>query len=159
MARSPKPGQICVALTVIALGAILAFEATGIAVSPGYARIGPRVFPFVVAVGLIGLGGVLLVQALTARWGAEPPADHRLEPLLAIWSGIAGYALLIAPAGFVIASTLLFVAVARAFQSQRLLRDTGIGFALSLAAFAFFTQALQLALPMGWIFSRFTGAA
>ena len=152
-------GQAFVAAGVIALGLIVAFETTGIAVSPGYARIGPRMFPLVVAALLVGLGSVLMVQALTGRWGAEPPTDHRIAPLATIAAGLGGYGLLMEPAGFVIASTLLFVAVARAFQSRRLLRDAGIGLALAATAFVFFTQALQLTLPAGWLFGRITGGA
>ena len=152
-------GQALVAAAVIALGVVVAIETTSIAISPGYARIGPRLMPFVVAALLCGLGVVLMAQALTGRWGAEQPADHRPLPLLTIGAGLGAYALLMSPAGFVIASTVLFAAVARAFDSRRLLRDAGIGLALASVAFVFFTQVLQLPLPPGWILSLPKGGA
>ena len=157
MAISKITGQVCVSAAVIGLGVVIGIETSSIAISPGYARIGPRVFPQVVAVALCGLGAALMVQALTGRWGAGMPADHGWQPLLTIGAGLAAYAALMAPAGFVVASTVLFVAVARAFDSHRPLRDAGIGLALAIAAYLFFTQALQLALPAGQIFSAMTG--
>ena len=52
-------------------------------------------------------------------------------------------------AGFVIASTVLFVAVARALGSRRLVLDVAVGFVLCLAAYVAFKMGLGLILPAG----------
>ena len=158
MQRSKITGQTCVAAAVIGLGVLVAVETASITVSPGYARIGPRVFPLVVAAAMCALGSALMFQALTGHWQASPPADHRWQPLAVIGAGLAGYAILMQPAGFVIASTVLFAAVARAFESRRLLRDIGIGLGLARAAYLFFYNVLQVALRAGQIFNAIVNA-
>jgi putative tricarboxylic transport membrane protein len=55
----------------------------------------------------------------------------------------------IAWAGFILASTFLFILVARSFGSCRLLRDIAAGALLSTAAYFIFTQGLGLTLPSG----------
>src|SRR3546814_19073658 len=57
-------------------------------------------------------------------------------------------------AGFVVASTVLFVAVARAFGSRRPLLDTVIGLVLCAVPQIGFTWGLGLRLPAG-IFAGF----
>jgi putative tricarboxylic transport membrane protein len=58
--------------------------------------------------------------------------------------------LLFETAGFVLASTVLFVCAARAFGSRRLARDAVLGLALATVVFVGFTRGLSLALPRGW---------
>ena len=54
---------------------------------------------------------------------------------------------IIGVAGFTIASTLLFVAVARGFGSRRVAHDAIVGLVLTAAVFLFFTRVLGLAMP------------
>ena len=63
--------------------------------------------------------------------------------------GIIAYGLLVEPAGFLIASTLLFVAVARGFASRRWLSNALVGLALAAFIFTVFNYALGLQLPAG----------
>lgn len=144
-------GEVAVALAVLGLAAFIAIETFSITVSPGYARVGPRVVPFAVAALMAGLGMALLVAALRGGWAAEPAQHRNLLALLPIAGGLAAYIVLLKTAGFILASTLLFVAVARAFASKRLLRDAAIGLALAGATFLLFTRVLQLPLPPGTI--------
>lgn len=146
-------GEVGVALAVLGLAAFIGYETFSITVSPGYARVGPRVVPFAVAALLGGLGAGLLIAALSGVWRVEPATDRKLLPLAFIAGGLVVYIALLKPAGFILASAVLFVAVARAFGSQRLLRDAAIGLVLALAAFVLFTQLLQLPLPAGalWV--------
>jgi len=64
-------------------------------------------------------------------------------------AGIIVYGLLVERAGFLIASTLLFVAVARGFSSRRWLSNAAIGLAVAAFIFAVFNYGLGLQLPAG----------
>jgi putative tricarboxylic transport membrane protein len=57
--------------------------------------------------------------------------------------------LLMRPAGFVLATTALFAAVAHALGSRRLVLNLAVGFVLCLAAYVAFTWGLGLILPAG----------
>ena len=56
---------------------------------------------------------------------------------------------LIGPLGFVIASTLMFVCVARAFGSRRPLFDTGVGVIVALVAYLGFDKVLGINIGAG----------
>ena len=53
-------GETWIALGVIAFGVFLLIQTAAIEVSPGYARVGPRVFPLAISGVLIALGIGLL---------------------------------------------------------------------------------------------------
>lgn len=144
-------GEVGVALAVLGLAAFIAHETFSITVSPGYARVGPRVVPFAVAALLGALGIGLLIASVSGAWRVAPSPDRKLLPLVFIAGGLALYIGLLKPAGFIVASMVLFVAIARAFASDRIVRDILIGLALAIAAFVLFTQLLQLPLPVGWL--------
>lgn len=144
-------GEVGVAVAVLALAAFVGYETFSITVSPGYARVGPRVVPFAVAGLLTVLGIALLLAALTGRWRVDAEPGRRLLPPAIILASLVAYILLLKSVGFILASTLLFVGVAKAFASTRLVRDMAIGFTLSVAVFLLFTGLLQLPLPVGTI--------
>ncbi len=56
---------------------------------------------------------------------------------------------LMKPAGFVIASAVLFVAVTHAFGSRRVALNAAIGLVLCAATYVAFTRGLGLVLPAG----------
>lgn len=130
--------------------------AGNIRVLPVYSRIGPRFFPYLVAGAALLCGILLLIEALRGH-RAPPEAGEdvdlsvrdNLRPVLVIAAGLALGAALMKPAGFVLAATLIFVAVALAFGSRYYLRDLLIGLALSLVAYLSFTRLLDLTLPAG----------
>ena len=64
-----------------------------------------------------------------------------------IFFGLFADWLLFKPAGFVIASTLLFFCVARGFGSRSALWDTIVGALVAIAAYALFRYLLHLNLP------------
>jgi len=93
-------------------------------------------------------------QALTGGW-RNVPADedgHAAPDWMAfalISAGIVLHMVLIGWAGFILASALLFVLIARGFGSRRPVRDLVIAIVLSTVVFFLFTQALGLSLPAG----------
>ena len=63
-ARSLRVSEAAFGGGVLALGLFIAFETSRIHVAPTYAAIGPRLFPSLVAAGLIVIGVLVLREAL-----------------------------------------------------------------------------------------------
>lgn len=125
----------------------------------GYAGIGPNFMPGVAGAGLVLLGVWLLYEVLTGGWRNMPPQDaaargeHAFHLMAFVWVSVGLFAqmALIQSGGFVLAGAALFACVARGFGSPRLARDFAIGFAITLAVFAFFALMLSVSLPAGWL--------
>jgi putative tricarboxylic transport membrane protein len=89
---------------------------------------------------------------------AEPAADSEdADPTLpADWGVLARlaavlvvYAFIMKPAGFIIASAVLFSGTAYALGSRHFVRDVPIGVALAIAAWFLFSEWLGIRLPAG----------
>ncbi|HET8728960.1 MAG TPA: tripartite tricarboxylate transporter TctB family protein [Alphaproteobacteria bacterium] len=146
--KSAHLGEAGFGLGVMLFGVFVAVLTTNIPIGPAYSAIGPRVFPWLISGALILIGALLLIEALTAREPAErPQVDWRAIALVGL--GLAGQLLLMTWAGFIIASTVLFVAVAGAFGGRRLLANVLIGLALCTVTQIVFTWGLGLRLPAG----------
>jgi putative tricarboxylic transport membrane protein len=151
----PRPkGQIAVSAGVLALGAIVLAGAWELPAGGGYAQVGPGVVPRIVGGVLLLLGALLLREALTGGFrGVDEEAEVHLPMDWKAFGWLSGgiilYGLLVERAGFLIASTLLFVAVARGFTSRRWLSNALVGLALAAFIFAVFNYGLGLQLPAG----------
>jgi len=144
--------DLAVGLAVIVIAVAVGIQSMAIPVSPGYARVGPKVIPYIVAFGLLILGLVLSVQAWRGGWSEEAedqahPVDWR--SLRWLVCGLVINVASIAWAGFVIASSLMFVCVARAFGSVRPARDLGIGVVVTVVAYLGFDKALGINIGAG----------
>jgi putative tricarboxylic transport membrane protein len=149
--------EVLLGLGVAALGAFIAIETSMIGVSPAYAKVGPQAIPYLVAAGLI-LFGLLFAGAALRPAAPAPdasstegpdkePADW--QPLAVISAGLIAQMLLLVPAGFVIASAILFSSVAFGFGSRRYVRDGVIAILAALVVYIGFTRGLDLQLPAG----------
>jgi len=143
---------VAVAGGVLAIGALILGGSFYLPTGGGYAQVGPGVVPRVVGVGLMLLGVILLREAFGGGFsGVDEEAEAKLpmDWVAFAWvsAGIIGYGLLVEPAGFVIASTLLFVLVARGFNSRRWLLNAVTGLVLAIIVFAIFNYGLGLTLP------------
>lgn len=156
MRRPADLGHVALALGVTGLGLFYAVETLSIPATPGYARVGPSVFPAIVAAGLVAVGLVLLSTSL--KPGGPAPARAPEGGGAGAWDwyafawisgGLIAHLLLVKPAGFIPASALLFAVVARAFGSRLPWRDTLVGLVLAAVVFAGFTYGLDLSLPRG----------
>ena len=155
-------GELALAAGVILFGALVLYETTQIRVTPAYAKVGPRVIPYIVGAGLVLVGVWLAVQALRGRLvvpsaeseDADPrlPTDWQTVGMLA--AALVVYLLLIERAGFVVASALLYFGAAFAMGSRRIGRDLLAGAALAIVVYVAFTRGLDLQLPAG-VFERF----
>src|SRR5262249_60349388 len=70
-------------------------------------------------------------------WQTEEEKSATPDRAALLWSlaGLVLNVVLIGPAGFTIASTILFVCVARGFGSKAIVRDASIGAAFALVAY------------------------
>jgi putative tricarboxylic transport membrane protein len=149
----PALGETIIAVGVLALAGVVAWQTVLIPVSPLYAKVGPTVMPAMAALGIAVLGLLLLAAALTGGW--QPGAEKEVAPdrtaLLWVAAGLALNVVLIGPAGFTIASVILFACVARAFGSRSALRDIGIGAAFALVAYFGFAKTLGINIGSGLV--------
>ncbi len=144
-------GELAIALGALALSAVVFWQTLEIPVSPIYARVGPTIIPMITAIGLAGLSVLLVVGALRGGWQTEEEKESTPDRGALLWlgAGLLANVLLIGPAGFSIASVILFTATARAFGSTRPLRDAGIGLTFALIAYFGFARALGINIGAG----------
>jgi putative tricarboxylic transport membrane protein len=149
--------ELLVALAVVILGVVILLQTQDIRVTRATARVGPRVFPWIVGGGLIVIGLWYAVELLRGQ-RARPAADSEdvditLPPdwttLAGIGAGLVAYALLIEGAGFIIASAALYVITAFSMGSRKIVRDIGIGIVIAVGAYVAFSEGLGVRLPQG----------
>ncbi len=162
------------ALGVVVAAAAIALEATTFDVAFPTDPLGPKAFPMVAAV-LLAMGGLALVRSAradrvkaaraeadgaeagvgrgiagadggeTGADGPEPGAARRIA--LGTVSFVV-YAFLLAPLGFVLATTLEFAVLARLFGGPTA-RGAAAGLVFALLLYALFVYGLGLPLPLG----------
>jgi len=147
--RPPSWSDVGFGLCVVALAGIMAWQVTEI--PPSFiTRIGPAVFPWV-ATAIVGvLGAILVVQGLLGGWPHDEELGH-LDFAGGVWMivGLVLNVVVIDRLGFVVASTVMFVFVARAFGSRQPLRDLLIGAAVAIVAYVGFDRTLGYRIGTG----------
>ena len=151
--NAPK-GQVAVAAGVLAIGALVFGGSFFLPAGGGYAQVGPGVVPRVVGFVTIILGAFLLREAFAGGFeNVDEEAEAKLPmdwPAFAwVSGGIVAYGLLIEFLGFIFASAILYVLVARGFNSRRWGLNIVVGLVLSSAVLAMFNYGLGLNLPKG----------
>jgi putative tricarboxylic transport membrane protein len=153
---SDRGADLAAALFVLGLGLLTAWQAAVIPTSPIYAQVGPKAIPFLVAAGLVVLGGLLTVVAVRGGWSRDieelqgaPPINWRALGLM-LASLLANLALIV-PFGFTVAATAQFALIAAAFGSRRHLLNLGIAFCVALGAYALFVKLLGVNIGAGLI--------
>ncbi|MFB9084276.1 tripartite tricarboxylate transporter TctB family protein [Deinococcus wulumuqiensis] len=157
---APPVRGVSVPDLLVALGTVL----TGLALLLGAFRIpfginavvGPRLFPLLVSVVTLLLGGWLTVGALRGE-RAEPGAEEDTDPEAAVNLGapavvLAGLllgTLLLEPLGFVFGTALMYFSVTYAFGERRYGRMLAVSLLVALLAYVLFTRGLGLSLPAG----------
>jgi len=147
--RGLRLGEAALAAFVLVLGVFVAVETAMLRTGPGYSAIGPKLFPSLVAAGLLLVGIALLYEARAGAVAQPAGFELDLPPALLVTAGLVLQMLLMRPAGFVIASAILFVAVTYAFGSRRLAVNAAVGLVLCAATYVAFTFGLGLGLPAG----------
>jgi len=154
-----KTSAVAMALAIMALGAFVSYDSTTGLTGPGYAQVGPGVFPVIIGLGLLLAGSGLLAQAIGGQWrvswidlaptAGSGPSAASLRGLMLVAAALTLNVMLFAPLGFVAASAVLFACVSTALGSKRLVLDVVIGVGLAAAIYVVFTKGLGLQLPAG----------
>jgi len=141
---------LAIGLGLIAIASVIGFDTMQMQVPPSYARVGPQIFPYIIAIGLAITGAHIAWKSY--RGGDEvidavEPTDWKSVGIIV--AGLIAHMNLLKPLGFVPAGLILFMSVAFAFGSRRYGRDAIVGFLLVLFAYLGFTYGLGLQLPPG----------
>ena len=138
---------LVIALILLALAAAVFWDMNRLELNAVYG-IGPKAMPILVGTGLALLGIGNAVIAVRGDLPKRESAD--MTAILLILGGLAGLIALIAlGGGFILATAVLFAAVARAFGRHAILADLLIGLVLGILAYLLFAKLLGLTLPVG----------
>ena len=155
----PAIGETIIAVGVLVLAGVVYWQSAVIPVSPLYAKVGPTVVPMMTALALALLGVLLLVAALRGGWQSEAERELTIDRAALLWiaAGLILNVLLIGPAGFTLASIILFVCVARGFGSRAIVRDAVIAAVFALIAYFGFAKTLGINIGAGLVENAIEG--
>jgi putative tricarboxylic transport membrane protein len=145
--RRPDGAALVIAALLALVATVVFWQTKAMPVTAQYARVGPTTMPYVMAgfLAVLAVGHVLMAF----RHGLPERTADRPGPMLWIIGGLVLQLLLLKPAGFAIATGLLFACAARGFGKGPLWLTVPIGIALSLAIWLVFAGLLNLSLPAG----------
>ena len=147
LARRPDGAALVIALVLAAIAAVIIWQTSQMRVPPIQARVGPQVFPYAIAGGLVLLSIGTVISALRGSFPAREKDNY--GPMLWIIGGLIGQMLLLGWAGFSIGTAVLFAFTAKGFGRGPLWQTIPIGFVLAFAIWFIFSRGLQLTLPAG----------
>jgi putative tricarboxylic transport membrane protein len=147
--RGLRIGETILGLVILALGLFIAMQTWLMPTMIATATVGPKLFPGLVAAGLIATSGFLLREAVTGRLAHRSGLELDWWPVALVGGGLLAQIVLLKTLGWIPASTLLFATISRAFGSHRLLVNVLIGALLSSLTFVVFDYGLGLDLPTG----------
>lgn len=145
---------IAIGIGLIALGGVIAASISGMQVPPTYAKVGPRIFPFLAAGLLAGLGALFALRALLGAQEVlrtEPGVTTDWLPVAILSGGFIAFVAMLEWAGFIPAAVALFLATAAGFGSRRVFRDLIAATVVALAVYLLFDRLLGLPLPAGML--------
>ena len=142
-------GEAVLGSVVLGLGLFVAIETSLLEVAPSNAAIGPRLFPFLIAFGLLAVGVGVLWQAFFGHIAHERGFELDWLAVALVSAGLLLQMFLVESLGWIVATTLLFVAATLAFRERRVLISIAIGLALTCLTYWVFNYGLGLTLPVG----------
>ncbi|THJ65858.1 tripartite tricarboxylate transporter TctB family protein [Arthrobacter echini] len=158
--QETRPGAgmlgLRIAAVVILLGAaVVLIDAIRISISGGFGPQQPGFFPLIVGIGLVGFGVAFLVRSTLKPDRAlveQADEEHRDTHWRTLWTVVVAllvYVAVLDPLGYIIATSIFFVGIARVAGSRRLIRDVIIAVLFSAAVYFGFTELLGVRLPDG----------
>jgi putative tricarboxylic transport membrane protein len=146
-ARRPDWAALLIAAVLAVIAAVIIWQTSMMRVPPIQAKVGPTVFPYIIAGGLAALA---VGTALSAFRGSFPArTKDNYGPMFWIVGGLVAQLLLLSTAGFSIATGLLFALTARGFGRGPLWQTIPIGVVFAFIVWFIFSHGLQLSLPKG----------
>ena len=147
--RRPDGAALVIAAILFGLAVIIFWQTSQMRLPPLQQRVGPTVFPYMIASGLVLLAIGTVVSALRGSFPARSKDDY--TPIFWIVAGLLGQILLISTAGFSIGTGILFAFTAKAFGRGPLWQTIPIGIVFAFAVWFIFAKGLQLSLPAGML--------
>lgn len=139
-----KPRDFGAGVLFVAIGALAIYVARSYDL--GSARsMGPGYFPTALSIILMGLGILLLVRSLFGSGPALEPGG--LRPLFVVLGAGLIFALLLMPAGMLVAIVAMVAAASTAERGFRLPQALALGAALALISWIVFSRLLAQQLP------------
>jgi putative tricarboxylic transport membrane protein len=147
LSRRPDGAALVIAAILAAIAAVIIWQTSQMRVPPIQARVGPTVFPYIIAGGLLLLSVGTVVSAL--RNSFPERTNDNYVPMFWIMGGLVAQLLLLTTIGFSVATGILFAFTAKAFGRGPLWKTIPIGVAFSFIVWFAFAKGLQLSLPSG----------
>ena len=142
-------GEAVLGAVVLGPGLFIATETSLMEVAASNAAIGPRLFPFLVAAGLLAVGVAVLWQAFFGHIAHERGFELDWRAVALVSGGLLLQIFLIESLGWIVASTLMFLAATLAFRERRVVISIAIGLLLTGLTYWIFNYGLGLSLPLG----------
>ncbi|MBJ6987371.1 MULTISPECIES: tripartite tricarboxylate transporter TctB family protein [unclassified Devosia] len=150
--RRPDGAALIIGVILAIISAVIFWQTSQMRIPPIQQKMGPHVFPYVIATGLALLSVGTFISA--ARNGFPERSKDDIGPILWVVGGLVAQILLLSTAGFSIATGLLFAFTAKAFGRGPLWQTIPIGIVFAFVVWFIFAKGLQLSLPMG-VLERF----
>lgn len=145
--RRPDGAALVIAVILAAISIVIFWQTSQMRIPPIQQRVGPTVFPYIIASGLALLAVGTLVSAI--RRGFPERSKDAFGPIAWIVGGLIAQILLLSTAGFAIATGVLFAFTAKGFGRGPLWQTIPIGVVFSFIVWFIFARGLQLSLPQG----------
>lgn len=145
--RRPDRAALVIGPALLIVAAVIWWDVARITAVSNVAPIGPATVPHWIAIGLVILGIWTIFEAWRGDFPVREPVARM--PVICLVAGLAAQMLLLKPAGFSIATGLLFALTACGFGRRKLWATIPIGIALSFVVWVIFAKLLQLSLPAG----------
>jgi len=145
--RRPDGAALLIAVILAAISIVIFWQTSQMRIPPIQQRVGPTVFPYVIATGLAFLAVGTLISAI--RRGFPERSKDALGPIAWIVGGLIAQILLLSTAGFAVATGVLFAFTAKGFGRGPLWQTIPIGIVFSFIVWFIFARGLQLSLPQG----------
>lgn len=149
MTRNWSLAGLSIGLGLLVVAAVIGYDAAQMRVPPIHAKVGPRVFPIIVSIGLAVCGLALVWQSRSKVSFPDAEGDTDWTAIAVIAAGLIVHMNILKPLGFVPAGVMLFMSVAFAFGSRKFARDGMIALIVVLITYVSFTRLLGLQLPPG----------
>lgn len=147
LSRRPDGAALVIAAILAVIAAVIIWQTSHMRVPPIQARVGPTVFPYIIAGALILLSIGTVVSAV--RRSFPERSDDNFVPILWIVGGLVAQLLLLSTLGFSIATGILFAFTAKAFGRGPLWQTIPLGAVFAFLVWFAFAKGLQLSLPAG----------